>query len=159
MMINTSHDMTRVARRGTARGSVVPLGRAARPGRRPPRRQHDDQHSHMKALVVGFATSLLVSGGLGLAGLGLAAGTAQAGAFHWCPGDPPITGYTPDPATGHMISGPIYPDWDTTVCHDYAIKGGQVLEGNPCNLPQFQWFQCPPGTTPVPQMPLIPNKT
>ena len=48
--------------------------------------------------------------------------------------------------------------WDTTVCHDYVISGGQVQEGNACGLPQFQWFQCPPGTTPVPQMPLIPNK-
>jgi hypothetical protein len=32
----------------------------------------------MKRMIVGFATALLVSGGLGLAGLELAAGTAQA---------------------------------------------------------------------------------
>jgi hypothetical protein len=40
----------------------------------------------MKRLIVGLATSVLVSGGLGLAGLG--AGTAQAytGPFRWCPG-------------------------------------------------------------------------
>ena len=115
---------------------------------------------NMKRLVVGLTMAVLASGGLGLAGLDLAAGTAHAGAYHWCPGDPPITGFIPDPADPlhTVIPGPIYPDWDTTVCHDYAIKGGQVLEGNPCNLPQFQWFQCPPGTTPVPQMPLIPNK-
>jgi hypothetical protein len=25
-------------------------------------------------------------------------------------------------------------------------------------LPQFQWFQCPPGTIPNPNMPIIPNK-
>jgi hypothetical protein len=53
---------------------------------------------------------------------------------------------------------PANPDWDTTVCHDYMIEGGQVKDGNPCMLPQFQWFQCPPGTTPAPLMPLIPNK-
>jgi len=109
----------------------------------------------MRRLIVGLATTLLVSGGLGWAGLGLAAGTAHAGAFHWCPGDPPIT--TLNPATGRGLIT-INPDWDTTVCHDYAIRGNQVMEGNPCSLPQFQWFQCPPGTTPVPNMPLIPNK-
>ncbi len=109
----------------------------------------------MRRLIVGLAATVLVSGGLGWAGLGPAAGIARAGAFHWCPGDPPIT--TLNPATGRgQIT--INPDWDTTICHDYAIQGNQVLDGNPCNLPQFQWFQCPPGTTPLPQMPLIPNK-
>jgi hypothetical protein len=57
-----------------------------------------------------FASAVVVSGGLGLAGLGLATGTAQADpAFgpsysgrncpaavgsctHWCPGDPLIPG-------------------------------------------------------------------
>jgi hypothetical protein len=35
-----------------------------------------------------FATTVLVSGGLGLAGLGLGAGIANAGgAYQWCPGD------------------------------------------------------------------------
>ena len=32
----------------------------------------------MKRVIVGLATTVLVSGGLGLAGLGLGAGTAQA---------------------------------------------------------------------------------
>jgi hypothetical protein len=47
----------------------------------------------MKRRIVGFATTMLVSGGLGLAGLGLASGTqAEPGfgfppLYHWCPGD------------------------------------------------------------------------
>jgi hypothetical protein len=90
----------------------------------------------------------LLSGAVAAVGVGLGAGTAHAGAFHWCPGDPP-------PSRGALHANP---DWDMTVCHDYMFQGNQVLEGNPCSLPQFQWFQCPPGTTPVPQMPLIPNK-
>jgi hypothetical protein len=51
------------------------------------------------------------------------------------------------------------PDWDATVCHDYMISGDHVVEGNRCMLPQFQWAQCPPGTTPRPVMPAIPNKS
>jgi hypothetical protein len=44
------------------------------------------------------------------------------------------------------------------VCHDYGVTGNHVKEGKACVLPQFQWFQCPPGTTPWPTMPMIPNK-
>jgi hypothetical protein len=103
----------------------------------------------------------LVAGGLlsavATVGLGLAAGTAHAAPFHWCPGDPPIMGNVRD-ANGSMKPVPIYPAWDTSVCHDYGINGNHVEEGKACVLPQFQWFQCPPGTTPVPLMPMIPNK-
>lgn len=98
----------------------------------------------------------LVAGGLGWTGLGLAAGTAHAGAFHWCPGDPPPMGATQGPNGATRV--PINPAWDTTVCHDYVIKGDHVAEGTPCMLPQFQWFQCPPGTIPNPNMPIVPNR-
>ena len=98
----------------------------------------------LKRIIAGA----LLTGGVALADLGLSAGTAHAGAFHWCPGDPP-------PSRGSAHANP---DWDMTVCHDYIFVGNQVAEGVGCGLPQFQWFQCPPGTTPVPQMPLIPNK-
>jgi hypothetical protein len=57
-----------------------------------------------------LAMTVLVSGGLGLAGLGLAAGTAQAdtGVPHqWCPGDS-------DP----MAPARVY-NWDWNVCHNY----------------------------------------
>ena len=76
-----------------------------------------------------FATTVLVSGGLGLAGLGLAAGSAQAlpapvplkawpgcpddnpsGPCHWCPGDPPVQ-------TGNLRVNPVV--WDNNVCHTY----------------------------------------
>jgi hypothetical protein len=65
----------------------------------------------MKRAIVGLATAMLVCGGLGLAGLGLGAGAAQADGCEvpygcWCPGKPlPKT------------SGPI--DWDMSVCHNY----------------------------------------
>jgi Domain of unknown function (DUF222) len=49
----------------------------------------------MKRLIAGLATTALVSSGLGWAGLELVAGTAQAGAFHWCPGDPPPNAVKP----------------------------------------------------------------
>jgi hypothetical protein len=93
---------------------------------------------------VGVATVLLASGGLGCVAMGPAAGIAQAGAWHWCPGDPPPHG--------------IHPAWDTSVCHDYVISGNHVEEGTPCILPQFQWFMCPPGTTPNPLMTPVPNQ-
>jgi hypothetical protein len=63
-----------------------------------------------RTLIAGLATAALVSGGLGLAGLGLAAGTAQAQPSFvplatWCPGQP-VPGYPP------VV-------WDMNVCHDY----------------------------------------
>ena len=95
-----------------------------------------------------ITTGALISGAVAVTSLGLAAGTAHAAPFHWCPGDPPI-----------MAAGkPIYPAWDTSVCHDYGTTGDHVKEGKACLLPEFQWFQCPPGTTPWPNMPIIPNK-
>jgi hypothetical protein len=41
-----------------------------------------------RTLITGIATAVLMSAGLGCAALELAAGTAHAGANHWCPGDP-----------------------------------------------------------------------
>jgi hypothetical protein len=117
------------------------------------------------AMVVGLVVTYnlkkitagaLVSGAVAMAGLGLAAGTASASPFHWCPGDPPITGVAPD-SSGAMKPVPIYPAWDISVCHDYGTTGNHVKEGKACVLPQFQWFQCPPGTIPWPEMPVIPN--
>jgi hypothetical protein len=112
----------------------------------------------MSRLVVVLATTLLVSAGLGCAALGPFAGIAQAGDFHWCPGDPPPQGVRFDAGGRAVQRVPIYPAWDTSVCHAYMIDGDHVREGSSCGLAQFQWFQCPPGTTPAPNIPLTPNK-
>jgi hypothetical protein len=79
------------------------------------------QAQFMSRLIVGLATTLLVS-----VGLGPAAGIAHAGDFHWCPGDPPPQGVRFDAAghAGQRVA--IYPAWDTSVCHDYIIEGDHV---------------------------------
>jgi hypothetical protein len=69
-----------------------------------------------------LATTVLVSGALGLAGLGT--GTAHAdpgfiehiGPYRWCPGGPPIA-----------------VNWDYGVCHTYWIvaRGHGNLDGTP----------------------------
>jgi hypothetical protein len=103
--------------------------------------------------VKNLTTGALISGAVAVATLGLAAGTADAKPFYWCPGDPPIMG-----VDGNGKQVPIHPAWDTSVCHDYGTTGDHVREGKACLLPEFQWFQCPPGTIPWPQMPTVPNK-
>ncbi len=62
----------------------------------------------------------LVSGGVAVAGLGLAAGTAQAAPgfvplAHWCPGDP----------VQQLPHG-----WDQSVCHDYYWTGPDAQNPN-----------------------------
>src|SRR5262249_35844848 len=86
----------------------------------------------MNRLLVGLAASALVSGGLAVAGLGLAS-TAQAcngawgpcgyGPNHWCPGD-----------SLYMDRGGPYQgvEWDMNVCHTWyrvAEGAGNVPEG------------------------------
>ena len=89
----------------------------------------------MKRRIAGFATTVVMSGGLALAGLGLAAGTAQAYPMctpqgicstQWCP--------------GQRLPAPDV-QWDMTVCHDWmsnphdaeAVQvGSHVWEGEPC---------------------------
>jgi hypothetical protein len=65
----------------------------------------------MRRGIARLATTVLVSGGLGLAGLSLGAGTAQAdGPFQWCPGQ-----WVPDDAA-----------WDMGVCHTWFwVDSGQ----------------------------------
>jgi hypothetical protein len=80
-----------------------------------------------------FATAVAVSGGLSMAGLGLATGTAQADPFwgpshsggncpaaigtctHWCPGDPLIPG-------SQVIT------WDWNICHDWYWNSEGVVD-------------------------------
>jgi hypothetical protein len=67
----------------------------------------------LKKIIAGA----LLSGGLAVAGVGLATGTAQADnpdwgpAHRWCPGQPL-------PATGNHVTDP-FRGWDMKVCHTY----------------------------------------
>ena len=82
--------------------------------------------------ITRLATTLSVSGGLGLAALGLGAATAQADPFfgpsyqggncpdgitctHWCPGDPSIPG-------SQVVS------WDWNVCHDWYWNSEGIVD-------------------------------
>lgn len=72
-------------------------------------------HLPMRPGLAGLATTLLVSGGLGLAGLGLAAGTVQAqpspapqSTSQWCPGQ----------YVSKFIQNM---QWDWNVCHDWHL--------------------------------------
>jgi len=91
-----------------------------------------------------FATTAVVSAGVGLAVLGLGGGTAQAEYWwHWCPGQQPPSG-----SADRVI------DWDWTVCHDYYYQSdgngyrpadiideaGHVYSAAPVARPPY----CPP---------------
>lgn len=111
--------------------------------------------------IARFATTVAVSGGLGLAALGLGSGIAQAlpapaplgawpgcpennpsGPCRWCPGDPPVQ-------TGNLRVNPVV--WDNNVCHTYwYVYHGQgnvaqnIFEGEAPPPPPPP----PPGFTP-----------
>ena len=72
----------------------------------------------------------LLSAGLTVAGVGLAAGTAQAaGPHHWCPGDPKYEPYAPNP----------FVVWDWNVCHtwygtNYGMGNVNDVWGKPASV-------------------------
>jgi hypothetical protein len=83
-----------------------------------------DNLRFMKQILVGFATTVLLWGGV--AGVGGAGATPSgawpgcppdhpAGPCHWCPGDPPVQ-------TGNLRVDPVR--WDANVCHTYWYVGG-----------------------------------
>jgi hypothetical protein len=77
----------------------------------------------------------LLSGGVALAGFGLAAGSAQAQPgplplIHWCPGQP------------WQSLAPPPPDWDMSVCHD--MKTVPDASRNP----PWRVVETPPWTPP-----------
>jgi hypothetical protein len=63
---------------------------------------------------------VLLSGGLGLAALGMGAGTAQAdsGPFYWCPGDP-MQYPQPAPRSGGQAGPGLSYSWDMNICHTW----------------------------------------
>ena len=99
-----------------------------------------------------FATTVVVSGALGLAGLGLGAGAAVAepppvvpGGYTWCPGQAlPFSGL----------------GWDMGACHTYyfvPFGQGNVpladLQGNPRESWIWADTAPPPPTNPPPPLP------
>jgi hypothetical protein len=120
----------------------------------------------MKRVVVGLATTVLVSGGLGLAGLGLGTGTARAdddcspaamvngicyGPNHWCPGD----------SLFHLTQNHVYNPvtWDMNVCHTYyhvafdqGNQGQGIWDGPNPPPPMAPPPPAPPGLPPPPGM-------
>jgi hypothetical protein len=99
-----------------------------------------------------FATALAVSGGIGLAGLGIGAPTAQADpawgpsyeggncpwgvtCTHWCPGDPLIPG-------SQVIS------WDWDICHDWYWTSEGVVDVASNTI--YPWHGVPHEAPPLP---------
>lgn len=71
----------------------------------------------MKRLAIGLATTALVSGCMGLTGLGPVPGMAHAdpapiGPRQWCPGQSLWI-------TGNHVTNPVI--WDNNICHTYYI--------------------------------------
>jgi hypothetical protein len=101
-------------------------------------RKHNMSTTHTLKRII---TGALLSGGIAVAGFGLAAGTAHAdpiGPKHWCPGEQPV------PKTGNHITDPL--NWDWNVCHTYYI----VLPGQG-NVSSMIWDgDDPPGPPPSP---------
>jgi hypothetical protein len=80
-----------------------------------------------------FATTVVMTGGVGIASLGLASGIAQAdpdwgpsysggncpaavgSCTHWCPGDPAIPG-------SQVLS------WDDNICHDWYWNSEGIVD-------------------------------
>jgi hypothetical protein len=84
-----------------------------------------DRTRNAKTILAGA----LLSGGLAVAGLGPAAGTAHAdGPHRWCPGNPKNMPY--------VVNGLI--DWDWNVCHTWYSTnygmGNVTSQGRPMSI-------------------------
>jgi hypothetical protein len=117
----------------------------------------------MKRLIIGLATTVVVSGSAGLAGLGLA-GIAQAddnvgGPFHWCPGDDMI--YSPTATVSGADNGPgLAYSWDMNICHTwYRLKDRKGNVPYKGSLPSDVWDgdNPPAGSVLAPLPPCAPS--
>ncbi len=108
--------------------------------------------------IARVATTVIVSGGVALAGLGLATGTAQAdpvwgpsysggncppgvgSCTHWCPGDPAI------PGTEFGIL-----TWDPNICHDWYWNSEGIVDINSNTV--YPWRGAPHEAAPPPPPP------
>jgi hypothetical protein len=95
----------------------------------------------MKIGIARLATTVLVSGGLGLAALGLGAGTANADfgqplpPHTWCPGDSMVY-HSFDASSGPGLAY----QWDMNVCHTwYWVKSGTGNVPFEGRLPSGVW--------------------
>jgi hypothetical protein len=107
-----------------------------------------------------FTTTVIVSGGLGLAGLALTAATAHAdnpfwgpsysggncppgvgSCTHWCPGDPPIPG-------SQVLS------WDWNICHDWYWNSEGIVDIDANTV--YPWQGVPHEAAPPPAPPAGP---
>lgn len=99
----------------------------------------------MKRLIAGLSTTVLVSAGVGAAGFGLGAGSAQAvpgfaPLARWCPGDPVQqlpSGFDPGVCHDYYLTGP-----DAQHPYSHPVEGvmpppniGQQCQGSPICLP------------------------
>jgi hypothetical protein len=125
----------------------------------------------LRTVVVGFSAAALVSGGLSIAALGPAAGTAQAAPNCW-PGNANAAPCAPPegPPTcnafgecgqlwcpGSGMSG--IPNWDMNVCHTFHFDPNApltepiIIQGNPPGPPApppppcILFINCLPGLT------------
>jgi hypothetical protein len=105
----------------------------------------------MRKLIVGLATTVLLWGGVAVAGLGLTAGTAQAddwyGPHRWCPGQ--SMNHPAGPGTDAI--------WDMSVCHTwYAVGYAQgnvpLTSGTPSDI--WDGDNPPPKNPPPGPLPL-----
>jgi hypothetical protein len=101
-----------------------------------------------------LTTTALVSGGLGLAGLGLGAGTAQAipvGGDQWCPGQPPLRPELMQQLAQLPGGLSICQDWYFGA--DGNAVGGDPGPGKPPNMFPMQVSAPPAPWTPPPYCP------
>ena len=75
-----------------------------------------------------LATTVLVSGSLGLAGFGLAAGTAQADPFGHVGGNCPSGHTCGQWCPGESRTGLEGVKWDWSVCHNYVILSQGIVD-------------------------------
>lgn len=106
-----------------------------------------------------FTATVVVAGGVGVAGVALISGTAQAdpgwgpsysdgncppgvgSCTHWCPGDPPIPG-------SQVIS------WDWNICHDWYWNSEGVVDIASNTI--YPWHGVPHEAAPPPPPPVGP---
>ena len=104
----------------------------------------------MKPAIAGLATTLLVTGGVGLA-----AGSAQADDRpHWggnCPTGQTCGQWCPGDSTRDVTGV----NWDWSVCHDYAFESAGIVDVNTGEV-VYAWPSGPITATPTPPAPTSP---